>query len=79
MKHKSDVVKKAKLPKLDIFEKLAIRAPQGLLKVAQIENICFCARIGNLDEVSQNVLAWLLPPFSIICILNVPFFSALVL
>ena len=35
----------------------------------------FCARIDNLEQVSEIILARLLPPLNIICIWNVPFFS----
>ena len=52
----------------------AIRTPWKFLKVVQIEIMfklkshCFCARIDNLEQVSQVILACLLPPLSSICI-----------
>ena len=50
-------------------------------EVIQSENMwCrFCARIDNSQQGSQVILACLLPLLSIICIWNVPFFSALFL
>ena len=81
LKHKNDVLKKTELPKLYVCWKLAARTSQELLKVVQSENMrrCFCARIGNLEQVSQIILVCLLPHLSIICLLNVPFFLALFL
>ena len=79
LKHKKDVLKETKLPKLYICYKLAIRTPQGLLKVVQIESMWywFCVCIDNLEQVSQIILLCLFPPLSIICIWNIAFFSAL--
>ena len=40
-----------------ICYKLALTTPQGLLKVAQSENISFCVPIDDIEQVSQ--ITWL--------------------
>ena len=66
---RNDVLKKMKLPKLYICQKLAIGTPRGLLKVVESEILwCyFCALIDNFERVSRITVMCLLPTSCVYC------------